>query len=232
MKKVIFRPTSKEVEILVEPPKPAKHYYPEWLKKIPPYINDQLKIDDSGNANPSVKACIPFLDTFVSGYIQETWCDIWIKIKDGKFEYRYANGPEIMEHRSTESQFYPDTGVFCPQEFTWKQPWIPELPEGYSMLYTQPFNRYDLPFLNLTAIIDNDKFTMERITNHPFFIKDNFEGIVPKGTPYMQMIPIKRDEWRSEIKSFDEILSLKVLKIRQYFIGGYKRLFWQKKIYN
>lgn len=230
MKQIIFRPTSKEVELLVEPPKPAKSYFPTWLKKIPYFINDKMVIDDNG-ANLSVKACAPFLDTFISGYIQETWCDIYISVKDNAFSYRYAQGPDIMEHRAASSQFYPNTEVFFQQEFTWKQPWIPQLPDGYSMLYTQPFNRYELPFLNLTAIIDNDRYYMERITNHPFFIKNNFEGIIPKGTPYMQMIPIKRDEWQSEIKEFDETLSLKVLKVRQFFMGGYKKLFWQKKSY-
>lgn len=231
MKKIIFRPTSKEVELLVEPPKPAKHYYPTWLKKVPYFINDEMAIDNNG-ANLSVKACLPFLDTFVSGYIQETWCDIWITVKDNQFSYRYASGPDIMEHRAKSAQFYPNTEAFNTQEFTWKQPWIPELPDGYSMLYTQPFNRYDLPFLNLTALIDNDKLIMERTTNHPFFVKNNFEGLIPKGTPYMQMIPIKRDEWKSETQPFNEELSLKALKLRQFFMGGYKKMFWQKKSYN
>jgi hypothetical protein len=73
---------------------------------------------------------------------------------------------------------------------------------------------------------------MENNTNHPFFIQEEFEGIIPKGTPYMQMIPIKRDSWKSEFAEYDPMLSLSVGKIRQYFMGGYKKMFWQKKEYN
>jgi hypothetical protein len=232
MKKITFRPTTKEVEVLATKPKPAKTYIPEWLKNVPLYTNNKMKIDNDGYANLTLKACMPFLDTFTSGYIQETWCDIYINTSKHPYEYRYSGGPEIMEHRTSDRQHVPAPNGYCSQEFTWKQPWIPQLPDGYSMLYTQPFNRTDLPFLNLTAIIDNDRFYMENNTNHPFFIKEGFEGIIPKGTPYMQMIPIKRDSWQSEFKEHDPLLSLSVAKIRQYFMGGYKKLFWQKKEYN
>jgi len=230
MKEIIFRPTSKEVEHLVPPPKPAKHYIPEWLKSVPFYTNNKMEIDNVGNANVTLKGCMPFLDSFTTGYIQETWCDIYIDASDN-FEYRFAGGPQIMEHRPKEKQHFPTPHSFSPQEFTWKQPWIPQLPDGYSMIYTHPFNNFELPFMNLTAIIDNDKFYMENNTNHPFFIKENFKGVIPKGTPYMQMIPIKRDSWCSKTTSYDELLSLSVRKIRQFFVGGYKRLYWSKKDY-
>jgi hypothetical protein len=46
------------------------------------------------------------------------------------------------------------------------------------------------------------------------------------------MIPIKRDQWQSTFSEYDETLSLNVAKIRQFFVGGYKKLFWQKKEYN
>jgi hypothetical protein len=231
MKNIIFRPTSLEVEHLATKPKPAKNYFPDWIKSVPLYANNKMEIDMFGNANVTLKGCMPFLDTFTSGYIQETWCDIYVDVQE-KYEYRFAGGPEIMEHRPQEKQHYPAPEGYARQEFTWKQPWIPQLPSGYSMLYVQPFNRYDLPFLNLSAIIDNDTFYMENNTNHPFFIKENFKGIIPKGTPYMQMIPIKRDAWESSFKSYDEMLSLSVRKIRQFFIGGYRKLYWQKKEYN
>lgn len=232
MKTITFRPTSKEVEALVPSPKPAREYMPTWFKKIPRFDNNKMYIDTGGNANTTIKACMPFMDTFTSGYIQETWCDIYIKANKDSFEYKVSGGPEIVSHRDLDKQYYPPIDSYNNREFTWKQPWIPQLPDGYSMLYIQPFNRYDLPFLNLTAIIDNDKFFMENNTNHPFFLKENFEGIIPRGTPYMQMLPIKRDQWKSNVGEFDEMLSLKVGKIRQFFVGGYKKLCWQKKEYN
>ena len=231
MKKVIFRPTSKETELLVPPPKSAKEYIPDWFKNIPQFKNNKFEVDDLGNSSATMKMCMPFLDTFLTGYIQETWVDIFVEIKDGNFRYTTPSTPSIMEHRSEDSQYYPKLKGYCPQEFTWKQPWIPELPDGWSMLYIHPLNRLDLPFLNLTAIIDNDKYVMEKTTNHPFFIQENFQGVIPKGTPYMQMIPIKRDSWKMITEPYSENLSTMVEKVRQYFVGGYKKLYWQKKDY-
>ena len=31
----------------------------------------------------------------------------------------------------------------------------------------------------------------------PFFIREGYEGIVPAGTPYVHIIPIKREDWDS-----------------------------------
>ena len=61
-----------------------------------------------------------------------------------------------------------------------------------------PINRFDLPFLSISGFIDcNYGFSLAG--NMPFFIKKGFEGVIPAGTPYMQIIPIKNIE--SIIKS-------------------------------
>lgn len=229
MQKIIFRPNSKLAEASVEPPRPAKHYLPDWYKKVPLFTNDKMAIDQEGFANLTLKACVPFLDAYLSGYIQETWCDIYINTNTN--EYNYSSAPEIMTHRQADKNHYPGIDGYCTQEFVWNQCWIPQLPKGYSMLYTHPLNRHDLPCLSLSAVVDHDGLVMERVATHPFFVKHGFEGIIPKGTPMFQMIPFKRDSWESSLEKFDESLLLKSNKIRQFFIGGYKKLFWNKKEY-
>ncbi len=99
------------------------------------------------------------------------------------------------------------------------------------MIYTHPFNRYDLPFLSLTGIIDNDTYYMENLANHPFFVREGFVGIIPKGTPMLQMIPIKRDRWSSKFEKYDEDLKIRFQDLRKYFTDGYKKLYWNKKEY-
>lgn len=230
-KEIIFRPISKDVNYLVPQPKPAKFYFPEWYKKVPKFENGKMSIDENANTNVTMKACMPFFDTFVTGYIQETWCDIYIDRIGDMVNWRFASRPQIIEERNTKYP-YPKIDGFYEFEFSWRQTWIPQLPKGYSMLYTHPFNRYELPFLSLTGIIDNDKYYMEKIANHPFFIKDTFTGIIPSGTPMFQMIPIKRDAWKSSFEDYNEMLSYKFANIKKYFFDGYKRLYWQKKDYD
>jgi hypothetical protein len=72
-----------------------------------------------------------------------------------------------------------------------------ELPEGYSALYTQPFNRFELPFLTTSGIVDNDKVHLPGTM--PFFVLKGVAGILPAGTPYAQIIPFKREHWESEV---------------------------------
>jgi hypothetical protein len=232
MKKIIFRPISTEAQKMVAKPKPAIHYVPEWYKKIPKFDNNEFKVLNGGRFNTTMKKCLPFMDTFMTGYIQETWTDIYVEIdKNNNITYNYSSGPPIIKLRDNKN-YYPQINKFNENELAWQQVWIPQLPNGYSMLYTHPLNRYDLPFLSLTGIIDNDKYYMESLANHPFFIERDFNGLIPAGTPMFQMIPIKRDRWRSYFKNYDQDLQIKFLEVRKFFMDGYKKLYWQKKEYS
>ena len=70
-------------------------------------------------------------------------------------------------------------------------------PPGYSVLFTHPMNWHYLPFYSLSGVVDTDTYTMPVL--FPFMMKNNFEGIIPKGTPVIQIIPFKRDDWKSNI---------------------------------
>lgn len=232
MKEIVFRPISTETEKIVEKPVPAKECFPDWYKKVPRYEENKLKVVDGLRINTTMKACMPFLDTFLTGYIQNTWTDIYIDATDPEdTKYSFALKPDIVVARPTIN-YYPQIEGFVKNELSWRQQWIPQLPRGYSMIYTHPFNRYDLPFLSLTGIIDNDQYYMENIANHPFFVRDGFQGVIPAGTPMFQMIPIKRDTWKSFFKEYDESLQLKFFTVRKFLMDGYKKMYWQKKEYN
>ena len=235
--KVVFNPTSKMAELSVPPPKPARNYLPEWYKKMNAFDTKKPEFNEYGGVNFNVKMCMPFADSFSAGYIQESWQDIYIEseqLEDGSFniKYFYPTKPEIISYRNEVS--IPTSDKFYNAEFVFHPAWVPELPSGWSMLYVNPFNRMDLPFNFLSGIVDADKFKQsEYKSNIPFYINKPFSGLVPKGTPLIQMIPIKRESWSSEISSFNENEQAKITeKVRQHFWGGYKKMFWQKKEYS
>ena len=62
---------------------------------------------------------------------------------------------------------------------------------------------------------------------------NNFEGIIKAGTPFVQIIPFKRDNWESESVIYDEgqlILSLsKPYKYRKNKVNYYRDHEWDKK---
>jgi hypothetical protein len=229
-KTIEFYPSSKEVEIVVPYPKPAKSYIPEWYKSIKTLYGEGPKFSGGSVINKNVRSCLPFFDAISSGYIQETWCDIHVSLNDNNFEYHFSSGPEILGHR--EKQDIKISNMFYKKEFIWKVPWVPKTSKNYSILYIHPLNRIDLPFFSLSGIVDSDKYFHADQGNLPFYFQKNFEGVIPKGTPMYQIIPIKRNHWKSESKGFNYESSLKRSFImKSQFIGVYKKLFYQKKRY-
>jgi hypothetical protein len=241
--KIEFIPSSADVEIFVPEPRPAANYIPEWYRKtknnfsekeyiekarMKRYLNNEVNPENI----PSIKACTPFRDSMVNGYIQETWCDIYIHVEKSTEQifYSYSTDPEIISMRNFISI---ESDVHYPIEFIWKIPWLPKLPNGYSALFTHPLNHFELPFMSTSGIIDSDDYYHVSFGEFPFYIKKEFSGIIPAGTPMYQIIPIKRDSWNSKKEKFD----IKDRKKRSYeinkkFYNNYKRFFHKKKTFN
>ena len=227
-KDILFRPISKEAELLADPPKPAKSYFPQWYKDVPK-MEPPMPNTDQIMMQPTMKSCMPFFDSFTAGYIQETWCDIVItydKVSGPLFNY--PRGPEPVRLRGQVQMNISDE--FYALDFTWNVAWFPRLPKGYSALFTQPFNRFDLPFQSTSGIVDADNFYHVLGGSYPFLLKKGFEGIIPKGTPMYQIVPIKRDGWHSSKVEYDEVETLKrSAQMSSYFSGAYRKLFHVKK---
>jgi hypothetical protein len=235
-KLIKFNPVDTVSEYTVNPPKPASEYIPEWYKQTAPFFTKKPEFNPTnGKPNITFKMCMPFADSFSMGYIQETWCDIYIEKKDGETFFYYSSGPKIMGERSSHaSDFYPHIDGYLTTHYTWHPPWFPELPLGYSCIITHPFNHDTLPFKTLTGIIDSDGFSQSEATsNLPFLLKENFSGMIKKGTPMFQIIPFARESWKSVTTEYSEKRQLKITQaVKQYMWGGYKKLFWKKKEYN
>jgi hypothetical protein len=82
----------------------------------------------------------------------------------------------------------------------------------------------------MSAIVDTDVFPLRaEIT---FYLRSDFSGVIPRGTPIFQAIPIKREEWSSVFEKYEEAHTLKYIALsRNVFGGAYKSNFWQKKKY-
>lgn len=224
-----FIPSNKEIAHTVPMPKSAKLYIPEWYKDIK--LDKEIKFNNNSEpTNINIKSCMPFLDSLSQGYIQETWADLYIKVKDGVI-YTQSTGAELMMMRPSVSLELSNT--LAPYEFAWKMQWIPKMPEGWSVMITHPLNRFDLPFQTVSGVIDSDKFYHTASGNVPFYMADGFEGVIPAGTPMYQIIPIRREFWDSyTIPYSDEDQLKRTAIIRRNFLGVYKKMFWNKKLFS
>jgi hypothetical protein len=233
IQEIRFNPVNKLVETSIVSPKPARNYMPEWYKNIPAFRDGKF-VD--GAVDKTIKMCSPFADAFSFGYIQETWQDIEIKLEaiddySAKFNFEFKENPSIMDIRGKIENSFSIPDGFYDMELVWHPVWVPELPEGYSALITHPLNRVDLPFYTLSGVVEHDTYTYAlEGSNLPFLIKKGFSGIIPKGTPMYQVIPFKRDDWKSKTKEYSEDAQFESNKnIRSHIFGGYKKLNWKKK---
>lgn len=177
-------------------PVPTRTLVPQWYK------NAELDYkDEHNNLTPGLKRCMPFLDALLGGYVLLTWVDIFVtKKQDGTIDISWENDESVQSQQIAERQGMSGHTIPRPtghlyNHLIWTPQWGFKTSRGYSTLVTHPLNRFDLPFTTTSAIIDSDKYFTSG--NIPFFIKEGFEGTIPKGTPYAQIIPIKRKKWLS-----------------------------------
>jgi hypothetical protein len=206
---------------------PAKKHIPKWYKDILP---EKQVAGEMYKTN--VKNCMPFLDSYLSGYMIETTQDFIVsKINDQTIFNWPLDNEQLLTIGQRQENHIPALEGFEQTAFIWKLIHSIKLPAGYSALFTHPLNRTDLPFYSLSGIVDLDEGMNGG--SYPFFIKKNFEGIIPLGTPIIQVIPFKREVWKSE---FDE--SLEPLKEKASFlsaqvvVGWYKNKLWHKKSFD
>ena len=108
-------------------------------------------------------------------------------------------------------------------------PWAIKTPKGYSTLFTQPMHRESV-FTILPGVVDTDTYTAP--VNFPMVINDpNFEGLIPKGSPIVQVIPFKRDKWESTFSKDVESVNKVSAYLNSQFFDRYKRMFWSRKEY-
>jgi hypothetical protein len=245
LKKIGFVASNKHIEDNVPMPKSAKVYIPEWYKESASFFNhdnnsytNKLSFGEVGTPSKTVKVCVPFLDTLSFGYIQETWCDIFIEYKNEQLFYHYSYNSEspIISTRPIESiaKMPVPLGFNKDLFFHWSRVWNPVLPKGYSALITHPFNRDDLPFKCVPGIIDSDRYFVEGKVG--FFLKKDFVGLIPKGTPMYQIVPFKKESWETKkiipknkiLKKIEE----QTYNIQSVFTGGYKKNHWNRKSFN
>jgi hypothetical protein len=231
--KILFKATIESHIDIFDPPVPSKKMIPDWYKKQDKYIDGKLNLGDNGNPNHTVKSCMPVFDMITAGYIIKTPVDIFVENIDGHVNTSWSSNhiSAIESHPITQYDQFKIPSGYNQVALKFIQPWVIETPPGYSCILMQPFFHDNLPFLVIPAIVDTDKHPIK--INFPFFIRDDFSGIIPMGTPMAQVIPFKREGWSHEV-----VEDLSNSGINKWFaaerkIGNrYKTFFREKKDWN
>jgi hypothetical protein len=237
--KVQFEPFDKEAELLFEMPKPAAKSIPGWYKDMAVHMDGEkttgLSKTTNVVSNLTLKGCSPFLDALTSGYMFELPFDIeFRRNEEGMINIRWAtNVNYIGSHGPDQAPGLPGPVGGSESLLKWRSGWRIITPKGYSALFTHPLNRHDLPFRTFSGVVDTDMYELG--VEFPFQLLNTIEDdifILKKGTPICQVIPFKREDWKSEQVEFDEDANKKNgFKLKSQIVRSYKKQFWQKKNY-
>lgn len=238
-KKITFQAATPYAELLLDYPSPSMAVVPKWFKDQSIFSQggtDLIAARKKGENHLTYKLCVPVTDSFTCGYMLTLPADIIVENRGGennytpiiswevKFEVLDSQHPAILGN-------YPVPSDFNPTSFRWICDWKIITPKGYSAIFMHPIHRNDLPFFTLSGIVDTDKHPNKLL--FPFFIKSGFEGIIAKGTPIVQFLPFKRENWESEKKSFSpEMEIIKQNYMKTNIMRVYKNNIWSRKRYS
>jgi hypothetical protein len=238
---IVFYPVNEQAALHIDPPQPASNFLPEWFTSVPKLVGDteRVTLDADNVHNMTVRNCTPLMDGFTSGYVFKLRCDVEVAREDGKVEFRMKHHIDGVEAPVTARPVSLDSKLLTPWQdvsgydslqFNWMPAWSLRTPRGWSCLFTHPINRIDLPFYTLGGVIDTDGWG--EAGNHPFLLKKDFVGLIPEGTPIVQIIPFRREKWESErqYEAVDEHV-LNINRRDRFFRGYYKKNLWTRKTY-
>lgn len=223
-------------------PKPTIKTIPDWYKDGDrfakhPTTGDHWVDPRDGGKIPTWKACPSIYDIMGTGYVYKTPCDIEFTVNShGQLEVKVLDekNKDFIQIRPPMEGFSAPTG-YHENHFAWWPDWSVEVPDGYSILYSQPFNRFELPFTTTSGIIDNDKVNLPG--SMPFFIVKGFEGVIPKETPYAQLLPFKRENWQAEFDDsieYEKLVEKNMKNSEKYRVpngGVYQKKVWERRKY-
>lgn len=194
-----------ELEALLPRPVPAKTGLPDWFKSMPMRVFD----DDLGADIMTVKKCPPFVDAMAHGFLMPLPCDI--RVADGRFDWdwdlpptltgRHTRSPMTLHLNSQAggTPLFADDAVLV----KFNSFWTVELAPGWSLLCTHPVNRPDLPFTSLTGLVDADLYADNFVNFVATWRDPDFDGVLAKGTPVAQCIPVRREEFTYAFEPLD-----------------------------
>jgi hypothetical protein len=204
-----------ELEHVLPRPVPAGSCMPEWIRQMPAQaFNTLISQDDQ-----TVKRCPPFIDAMTAGILIPLICDLKIDNGEMIWDNEFPAHGSLYFPRSPvgihDSSQVAGTPLYDANRFLVKfhNLWTIEAPPGYSLLFTHPFNRFDLPFTTLTGIVDCDRYHDNWIHFPAHWHDTTFNGTLSKGTPVAQCLPVRRERLEIKTAAFSEEETNRVLQL-------------------
>jgi len=217
------------LENILPRPIPAVQGLPEWFKSMPAKAFDLTM----GAETETVKRCPPFIDAMTYGFLIPLATDV--EVHDGEFSWDFMPEGFSSEFSQSPIAFHDPSQVvatpFADDDryiIKFNNFWNIEAPPGYSLLFTHPVNRTDLPFTTLTGLVDCDTFYHSPLSFPARWHDAAFDGVLAKGTPIVQCLPVKRENWIGRFETLSGEATRRMVEVRGAIAretGVYRRQF-------
>lgn len=222
-----------DLATLIPKPERAVRFAPDWFKRL----EREMGVRDAhGLPGLTAKACLPMTDAFALGFIIPLPFDVQFRIPEDRVSIQMGWHPEVpfqpveQHHPGQIGAPNPPFEATMPLKFI--NPWRIKVPDGYSLLLTQPLSRPDLPFTCFSGLVDCDRF--DTTINLPFAWTGPVGDFhLPAGTPIAQLIPIRRDSMLKQsaarASTAEELAEQKTAAQRKYGEESTYRKDWRVK---
>jgi hypothetical protein len=176
-------------------PVPAARCVPEWLRQMPTHV-------PSPDETPTVKNCMPFLEAMTFGYVIPVPTDITFTMEAGNLRVDVAgfDVPLVDVHSGDQLLGAPYSGT---PVVKFRTPWLIRTPPGYSTLVLAPLNRFEIPFHPLAGLVETDTYYRQIAFPSLCTMAPGQQVKVAKGTPLVQVVPVPRELWSSQVGPSD-----------------------------
>ena len=204
-------------------PQPSSRVIPEEYKNLKRHSKNNLH-------EPTVKTCIPFLDSMSMGYMLFFDQDYVVDPVENDFSVTPANREQddfgFHKRAQLPKEWHKTTGE---NSGKFINKWLKKTPTGYSCVFLHPMNRLEERWKIIEGVVDTDNYV--NIINFPFILKKrNEQFLIKKGEPLVQVIPFKREPWKMWSGFYIEKLHAKTLNfLNSEWVDRYKKMFWNKK---
>ena len=196
-------------------PYPASQHIPDWFR------NMAADFPMGG----TLKKCPPYLTAMTAGYIIPAPADVRLVMNanrelaaHGKVSYLNTHFPQQF----AGSPFEGHTVV------KFENPWIIVTPPDYLCLVTAPINRFELPFVALTGIIETGSYYKEVHLPLVCVMQPGQVYDLRAGSPMIHVLPLRHNEWHGRTAPMDLARRAEQQALFADNKHTYKDRFWRK----
>ena len=194
----------------IAPIKPASYFLPKWFKNMndaieTPAIHEKGKPSYFGkkgetakkHTGGTVKRCPAIVDLITEGFIIPMWADFLVQRDMETLEWDNKEFPYGIEFHTKEQIVGWDLKkTDFPEGVKFTNPWRIYTPKGYSVMFLTPTYQFEKRFTVLPGIVETDSY---HHINFPSIWHTTKDAIIKRGTPFIQVIPFKRDDWQHTV---------------------------------